>query len=430
MNKKVIFISAGIVVVLLAVAIIKGRGGDAEEVEIDQVAKRTIVEKVAANGKVQPETEVKISSEVSGEIIEVNILEGQKVKKGDLLLRINPDLLTAVVQRAQANLNSSKANLLNAKARLTQAKSRLTQSEKEFQRSSKLIKEGAISQSEMDQSTANYEVAEADVNAAKESVSAAEFNVKTAEATLKEANDNLGRTSIFAPSNGTISKLAVEEGERVVGTAQMEGTELLRIADMYNMEVAVEVNESDIVKVAINDKVEIELDAYLDRVFDGRVSEIASSAKDNIGGADQVTTFEVKIHISNASYADLVDTLSNMRFPMRPGMSATVDIITNTENEVLSVPIQSVVLRPDTFKPGQILSAIDQDKLKECVFLLEEGKAKKVFVTTGIQDDDYIQILKPITLSGDVVSGPYATVSRKLKDNGAVEVKEESLEVK
>lgn len=430
MNKKVIIGAVVGLLALLTIAIIKGQRGESIEVESEKIDKRTIVEKVAANGKVQPETEIKISSEVSGELIEVNIIEGQKVKQGELLIRINPDLLTAVVQRANANLNSSKANLLNSKARLTQAKSRLNQSQKEFDRSNKLLKGGAIAQAEMDQITSNFEVAEADVQAAKESVSAAEFNVKTAEATLKEANDNLGRTSIYAPTNGTISKLAVEEGERVVGTAQMEGTELLRIADMYNMEVAVEVNESDIVKVSLNDKVEIELDAYLDRIFEGVVSEIASSAKDNMGGADQVTTFEVKIHILNSSYADLVDTTNKKKYPLRPGMSATVDVITNTEKDVLSVPIQSVVLRPDTFKKGEILSAIDQDKLKECIFIIENEKVKKVFVQTGIQDDDFIQILKPTEIEGNVVSGPYATVSRKLREEDDIEVSKEVKEEK
>ncbi len=430
MNKKVIIGSIVLVAVLIALAVMKGRTGDTIEIEASTLENRTIVEKVAANGKVQPETEVKISSEVSGEVIEVNIVEGQKVNEGDLLLRINPDLLTSVVQRAQANLNSSKANLLNSKARLTQAKSRLVQSKKEFDRSDKLLKDGAIAQAEMDQITANFEVAEADVQAAKENVSAAEFNVKTAEATVKEANDNLSRTSIYAPTTGTVSKLAVEQGERVVGTAQMEGTELLRIADMYNMEVAVEVNESDIVKVSLRDEVEIELDAYLDRVFKGKVSEIASSAKDNMGGADQVTTFEVKIHILNSSYADLIDSLNGKKFPMRPGMSATVDIITNRKSGVLSVPIQAVVLRPDTLKPGEILSSVDQEKLKECVFLVEEGKAKKVFVKTGIQDDDFIQVLSPIELSGEVVDGPYATVSRKLRDGEGVEVLDEVKEEK
>ena len=430
MNKKFIIGSVIVLLTLLTVAIIKSNSSDSIAVDSEPIENRTIVEKVAANGKVQPETEIKISSEVSGELIEVNIIEGQKVKQGELLLRINPDLLTAVVQRASANLSSSKANFLNSKARLTQAKSRLNQSQKEYDRSVKLLNGGAIAQAEMDQITSNFEVAEADVQAASESVSAAEFNVKTAEATLREANDNLGRTAIYAPTNGTISKLSVEEGERVVGTAQMEGTELLRIADMYNMEVAVEVNESDIVKVSLNDRVEIELDAYLDRVFEGKVSEIASSAKDNLGGADQVTTFEVKIHILNSSYADLVDSTNNKKYPLRPGMSATVDVITNTENGVLSVPIQSVVLRPDTFKKGEILSAIDQDKLKECIFLIENETVRKVFVQTGIQDDDYIQILRPNDLTGDVVSGPYATVSRKLRDEDVVEISKELKEEK
>ncbi|MCH9822115.1 MAG: efflux RND transporter periplasmic adaptor subunit [Bacteroidetes bacterium] len=430
MNKKFIIGSVIVLLTLLTVAIIKSNSSDSIAVDSEPIENRTIVEKVAANGKVQPETEIKISSEVSGELIEVNIIEGQKVKQGELLLRINPDLLTAVVQRASANLSSSKANFLNSKARLTQAKSRLNQSQKEYDRSVKLLNGGAIAQAEMDQITSNFEVAEADVQAASESVSAAEFNVKTAEATLREANDNLGRTAIYAPTNGTISKLSVEEGERVVGTAQMEGTELLRIADMYNMEVAVEVNESDIVKVSLNDRVEIELDAYLDRVFEGKVSEIASSAKDNLGGADQVTTFEVKIHILNNSYADLVDSTNNKKYPLRPGMSATVDVITNTENGVLSVPIQSVVLRPDTFKKGEILSAIDQDKLKECIFLIENETVRKVFVQTGIQDDDYIQILRPNDLTGDVVSGPYATVSRKLRDEDVVEISKDLKEEK
>ncbi len=423
-SKKWIYILAGLVILLVVFAILKKKGSsNGIEVSVEKVEKRTIIESVAASGKIQPETEVVISSDVSGEIIELAVKEGQKVTKGDLLVKIDPDLVESALSRAEASLNTSKANYSGAKARLAQAESQFENAKAIFDRNKKLYSDNVISQSEFDQAKANFEVADSEVSAAKESVEAARFNVKSSEATLKEAKENLGRTSIFAPIDGVITALNLEKGERVVGTAQMTGTEIMTVADLSIMEVAVEVNENDIVRVSIGDTAEIEVDAYLDNTFKGVVTEIANSANINGVSADQVTNFDVKIRMLANSYQDLIKEAANTISPFRPGMSANADIRTNYRNNIVAVPIQAVTTRKDTSLASDDEESLEEDEIKkECVFVVNDNKAKVVFVKTGIQNTMYIEVIEGIEEGVTVITSPYSAVSRKLKNGSTIEV--------
>ncbi len=398
---------------------------------------RDIVETITANGKVQPQTEVQLSPDVSGEIVDLYVVEGQEVQEGDLLLKIRPDIYLSNLDRVRAALNSSKSNMANSKARQAQIEAQYQQTKQSFERSKKLWEQNAISQAEYENAVAAYDVAKAEVDAAKQTVNSAAFSVKSAEASLKEANENLTKTSIYAPMNGTVSMLNVEKGERVVGTIQMAGTEMLRVADLHKMEVEVDVNENDIVKVSMKDTAIIEIDAYLGTKFKGIVTEIANSATSAGLNTDQVTNFKVKVLILRSSYKHLLPDNNPNYYPFRPGMSATVDIQTNTRYNVLCVPIQAVTIRIDTTKSkellvlkgdksedaAQILKEKETEMMKEAVFTYN-AKSKKVsiqYVKTGIQDDMYIEITKGISDSLEVVVAPYRAVSKWLKDGARAE---------
>lgn len=437
MTKKNIIIA---VIALMGIAVLmyfvmeKSKEKDAKyTVTTAKVEKGEIVEIVSATGRIQPEKEVKISPEVPGEIIELPIKEGMKVTAGDLLININPDLYQSSVSRARAGLNSSKANMANSKARLVQSKARLVNSETDFKRQKQLNADGVVSNADFDRIKSEYEVAKAEVIAAEESLHAAEYSIKSAEATVKEATDNLKRTTIYSPMDGTVSKLNVELGERVVGTAQMAGTELMRVADLTKMEVHVEVNESDIVRVKIGDKATVEVDAYLNRKFSGTVKEIAnSSASSGMQSTNEITVFNVKISVDNESYKDLVDPNNPHLSPFRPGMSANVEILTNELKDIFMVPIQAVTIRPDTSekvtrKLKINLDEYKDDELFEVVFVFEDGKAIMKKVKTGIQDTKNIQIIEGLNEGDEVVSGPYAIVSVKLlhEDKVAAKSKED-----
>lgn len=447
MKRTIWLIVAGVLLVVI-ILLLKNSGNNAVKVSTEITKRRTIIETVSANGKIQPEVEVKISSDVSGEIVELYVKEGDHIKKGDLLCKINPLIYESNLNRMAATLNGSRANLLNSRARLEQIKASFANVEATYQRNKKLFEQGAISQSEMDVSTANYEGAKADIKAAEENVNASDFNVKSTEASLKEATDNLAKTNIYSPVNGTVSQLNKEKGERVVGTAQMEGTEIMRLANLNEMEVSVDVNENDIVRVHNGDTSMIEVDAYLDRKFKGVVTEIANSANTTGVTAEQVTNFTVKIRILQDSYKDLTN-LSNSSAPFRPGMSATVDIQTKKVSNIVSVPIQSVTTRGDStdLADNGIKKAKKEDdddhlvvkdeknkntdnkentKLEECVFVLSQGKAKLVKVKTGIQDNDYIEIKEGLKDGEEVISGPYAAITKQLKDGTAVKKVEKS----
>lgn len=420
MSAKNKYIIAGVIlVVLIGAAAIKSKMSfKGHEVEFGKIEVGSITELVSANGKVQPEIQVIISPEVSGEILEIPVREGDKVIKGDLLVKINPDILQAAKERMIASLNQAKANLAQAKARESQATAQYINAELVFNRSEKLKKEGAVSEAQFDTDKASFDVALAEKDAAAQNVEAAKFAVKNAEAAVQEADRNLYRTTIYAPRDGTVSSLKVEAGERVVGAMQMTGTEIMRIADLTRMEVVVDVNESDIVRVKIGDTAHVEVDAYLGRKFKGVVYEIANSAKDQNTTGDQVTNFAVKIGILKNSYADLIDTSRAHLSPFRPGMSGTVDIETAQVSQVLKVPVQAIALRSDTSKEGNF-------ELKECVFVEEDGKAIVKFVETGIQDSRMIEVKKGLNEDDKIITGPYDIVSKKLEAGDEVKENEQ-----
>lgn len=451
MKKIWIYSTVGLLLIVVLIAYNKMNASDAIEVATEKAQRRTIVESVSANGKVQPEVEVKLSSEVSGEIVELTIKEGAHVNKGDLLVKINPNIYLSQLEAIQATLNSSKANLANSKARLLQVQAQFVNTEASFNRNKKLFDQGAISVADFDASKAAYEGGKADMEASKQSVAAAEFNVQNAEAALQESNDKLAKTSIFAPVSGTISKLNVEKGERVVGTSQMAGTELLRIANLNEMEASVDVNENDITRVHLNDTALVRVDAVsYERTFKGIVTEIANSANTVGISADQVTNFSVKIRVLQDSYKDLMIGADIRTSPFRPGMSASVDIQTKRVNNVIAVSIQAVTTRSDTaIKRGEKNNNEDDDelqienekenklkkleeaandiKIQECVFLVSDGKAQLVKVKTGIQDINYIEITEGVKEGDEIIFAPYAVVSKLLKNGSTVKVVDKSL---
>ena len=422
MSKKKVYIIIGIIVALIIVLIALSKAGvlgdndKSIEVETAKANEITIVETVSATGKIQPEIEVKISSEVSGEIIALPVKEGQVVKKGDLLVKINPDLYTSGLNRSVSNYSGTKAGLSQADASFKEAQAN-------YNRNKTLFEKGIISRSDWDKAIASFEVAKA-------SKQTAYYNVQSANATVKEAKDNLGRTTIYAPADGTISMLNVELGERVLGTQQMTGTEILRVANLNNMEVEVDVNENDIVKINIGDETKIQVDAYLKKEFKGIVTSISNSASSTTT-ADQVTNFKVKVRILKESYMDLIEGKPATYSPFRPGMTATVDIITTRKENVIGIPISSVVIKSDTTATTK-LEVVDEkegdkvktksDKKLECVFVKVGDKAKIRIVKTGIQDDTNIEILSGLKKGDEVITGPYVTVSKDLNSGDKVKI--------
>ncbi|GGI56581.1 efflux RND transporter periplasmic adaptor subunit [Winogradskyella haliclonae] len=422
MNKtlKIVLIVVGVLLLFLVIGKstgMFGKKGNFKQVSTQEVELKEIVETVSATGKIQPEVEVKISSEVSGEILELPFKEGQQVKKGDLLVRVNPDLIQSALNRSQATYQNVRASLEQAEATLKQAKA-------DYDRNKALFEKGVISRADWDRAIAAYETAEA-------GKSSAYYGVQSAGASVNEARDNLSRTTIYAPMSGTISLLNVELGERVVGTQQMAGTEILRVANLNNMEVEVDVNENDIVKVNIGDTTIVEVDAYLKKEFRGIVTEIANSAAGTLA-ADQVTNFKVKVRIIEESYSELTEGKPEAYSPFRPGMTATVDVITDKREKSVAVPISAIVIKTDTSstkKPygtkveSDIKSSKEEEKF-ECVFVNENGVAKLRVVKTGIQDDTNIEIISGLKEGDKIITGPYNMVSKTLKPGDKVEDKD------
>ena len=420
MSKKKIYILVGVVVALIIVLVtlkskgIIGGNDDSKQVETAKADEITIVETVSATGKIQPEIEVKMSSQVSGEIIDLPVKEGQVVKKGQLLVKINPDLYTSGLKRSVSNLSGTKAGLSQADANFKEAKAN-------FDRSKILFDKGIISKSDWDKAVASFE-------SAKASKESAYYNVESAVATVTESKDNLGRTTIYSPADGTISKLSVELGERILGTQQMTGTELMRVANLNNMEVEVDVNENDIVKISIGDSTKIQVDAYLKKEFKGIVTSISNSAS-TATTADQVTNFKVKVRILKESYQDLLEGKPETYSPFRPGMTATVDIITKRKERVIGVPISAVVVKSDTAatKSYEVKDESEDKKVKaksdkkfECVFVKVGNKAKIRIVKTGIQDDTNIEITSGLKKGDVIIVGPYTTVTKDLNSGDKV----------
>lgn len=445
-SKKGLFITLGILALLALLAFAAFMKNKSKpkgtEVKIEKSELRTIKETVSASGKIFPEREVKISSDVSGEIVDLFVAEGDSVVAGQILAKIDPDSYISAVERGKAAVSSAKSQVAMSRsqressvAQKEQIKSQLDNAIKIFDRNKQLKKDGIISQADYDISEtnvrnleANLRSAEANIRSSDESIKGGQFSIESAEASLKELRTSLSRTTIKAPVNGIVSSLSVEQGERVVGTIQMAGTEMMRIANLNSMEAQVDVSENDIIKVAIGDNVDVEVDAYLDKIIKGKVTEIANSAS-NIGGVgaalntDQVTNFIVKIRLTSESYQDLVKP--GLQYPFRPGMSASVDIYTNEEENIISVPIQSVTAREkDEDKSKKKKDDDEEIDFKEVVFLYSADTVSMVEVKTGIQDDEYIQILSGVEDGQDVVTGPYSAISSKLDDGDEVYLKE------
>ncbi len=442
-NKKWYYIIGGgaLLVVLIVLAFNKRNNKDLEKVATELVEERTITETVSANGKIQPETDVKISPYISGEVVELYVKEGDKVKTGDLLAKIDPEIYKSTYEQSLAQLNSQRANLANAKAQKATIEARFKNAELSFNRSKSLWEKKVISEADFETAKTNFDVAKADLDAASQNIKAAEYSINSSEAALKKTKEDLTKTVVFAPTDGRVSKLSVEKGERVTGASQFSaGTEIMRIANLNSMEAVVEVNENDIVRVQMGDTALIEVDAYLNRKFKGVVTEIATSATTTGASLDQVTNFEVKIHILLESYADLIPVEHPDYSPFRPGMSTTVDIQTTTVSNAVCVPIQSVTTRSDTTgkaprfvkkkEEGQGKEEAEDDDskkkstpetVKEYVFVYKDGSVKLQEVKSGIQDNNYIQIISGLSKGEEIVSAPFSAISKELKNGDKVE---------
>ena len=434
MKLKPILIAIGVILVLLAVAKFTGLiGGDkTEKVTIEKAADRKVVETVTASGKVQPETEVKLSSEVSGEVTELLVKEGDVVKKGQLLIKVRPDVLQSGFERAVASNNTQKAQVVAAEQQLKQANANFDNTEASYKRSQELFTKKVISASEFDAAKAQYFGALADIARLKAMVTSAKYSLQEGGANVKEAGANLAKATIYAPVDGVISKLSVELGDRILGTAQMAGTEIMRISNLSSMEVNVDVNENDINRVNVGDSSIIEVDAFADTKFKGIVTEIASSSKD-VGTAtstvDQVTNFNVKVRILAESYSNIKGGAKDLPSPFRPGMSATVDIESESLKG-LAIPIQSVFTedKSKVEKPADNDQNVDKQKsklsdktIKQYVYVFNNGTVKRTEVTTGIQNDQYIIIKSGLKANQEVVTGPYSAIQNRLKDGMKVE---------
>jgi HlyD family secretion protein len=421
LNKTFWIIVSVLIVVLLVAAKWFGGRTEATTVQIEQANVRTIVERVSASGKIQPEVEVNITAEVSGQIIALPVKEGDQVAQGDLLVQINPDLYEAALNRAKAAANSARSNLASARAQRAQADAQFFASEKSWERTQKLFSENVLSQADFDASQANFRTAEATLTSATETIRSAEFAISSAEASVQEAQDNLSRTTLVAPQSGTVTALVKEIGESVQGNGFTAGEVVMKVSDLSVMEVDVEVNESDIVRVSLQDAAEIEVDAYLEETFSGAVTEIGNTALNaglNGFAMDQVTNFSVKVRLQPESYSAMLENEESVNIsPFRPGMSAKVDILTRRAEDVISIPIQSVSTRE---------KENDEEETELGVFILVEGIAEWKVVETGIQDNRYIEIKSGLNESDEVVIGPYQAVSRTLSTGDAVQVQEDS----
>lgn len=463
MNKKWIWIIVGVVVVSGTLLGLKKAGiigsDDATKVATEKVKRSNITEIVTASGKVYPEVEVKISPDISGEIVQLEVMEGDSVTKGQLLAMIYADIYATQRDQAAALVTQQQAQVENAQASLGSFKARLDQAERQYNRQKQLFQEKVISKLEYEQAENAFLTSRADYNAAQQSIKSGRAAVASAQANLQRADKDLGRTSVYAPMSGIVSLLNVKKGERVVGNSMMAGTEMMRIADMRVIEVRVDVGENDVPKVSLGDTALVEVDAYSKRKFKGVVTQISSTSRGTGGvvstSSNDVTNYEVRIRLIPESYQDLIGT-GKGNFPFRPGMSANADIQTNTHQNVLSVPINAVTTREksDTLsvdskdlnkskkqekkdgeeEQGDQETAIkDLDALDEVVFVLQaDGKVKRVKVKTDIQDINNIEVIEGLKEGDEVIVGPYTVISKTLRTGMKVKVvkKEELFEEK
>lgn len=458
MNKKLLWILIGLVVVIVTLVVLKKSGtiGKDEGVKVsaEKVTRRTIIETVNASGKLFPEVEVKVSPDISGEIVALTVNEGDSVKRGQVLAKIYADIYTTQRDQAAAVVDQQQASVSNSSAQLEALKTTVDQSKRVYDRQKQLVDEKVISRAEFEQAESSYLTAQANYTAATQMIRGNEAGVLGARANLLKANKDLSRTSVVAPMNGVVSLLNVKKGERVVGNSMMAGTEMLRVADMSVIEVIVDVGENDIPKVSFNDSAIIEIDAYNNRKFKGLVTKIASSnstaAQSAAATTNDVTNYKVHIRLLRESYNDLFDASRPKNFPFRPGMSASADIQTTRHENALSVPINAVTTREkNSDKPVNNKKDInvqtantdepdDENKttspeLDEVAFILQkDGIVKKINVRTDIQDINHIEVLSGLKEGDMVITGPYSTISKLLKDGMKVIVtdKDKLFEVK
>ena len=444
MNKTLKWIIISLVILIVLLIILKKTGviGKDEGIKVttEKVEKRTIVETVNASGKIYPEVEVKLSPDISGEIVELNVAEGDSVKKGEVLAQIYGDIYTTQRDQAAAIVNQQEAQMADAQASLGALEAQLDQAKKTYDMQKQLYDQKVISRNEFNTADAAYKTAQANLNAAKQGIKASSASVQSAKAALQKANKDISLATLRSPMDGVVSLLSVKKGERVVGSSMMAGTEMMRIADMSKIEVRVDVGENDVPKVRLGDSATIEVDAYNDRKFSGVVTQIASS---NNGAATQndlsntstdVTNYKVYIRLNPNSYKDLLDEGKRKRFPFRPGMSASADIQTKTHANVLSIPINAVTTRErnDSTKIAGNPASNDQTDLDNnsgnndldiVVFVIQaDGTVKKQIVKTDIQDINYIEITDGLKEGDEVVTGPYDVVSKTLKNGDKVKV--------
>lgn len=444
MNKtlKWILIILGIlVIVFIIMKVVGGKDDNNQKVSTEKTGKRTIVETVTASGQIYPEVEVKISPDISGEITELNVAEGDSVRKGKVLARIFADIYALQRDEAASQVSQSQSTVANSQAALESLNATLDQAKQSYDRNKSLYDQKVISKAEFEQFETTYRSAQANYNAAKQNINSLRAGVQTAQTGLTRANKDLGRTTLVAPMDGVISSLKVKKGERVAGNSFNVGTEMMTVADMSVLEARVDVGENDIVKVNIGDSADIEVDAYNNRKFKGIVTQIASSTKTSAATvtSNEVTNYEVRIRIDPSSYQDLIDPSKPKSFPFRPGMNASADIKTKRKENILAVPITAVNARvkgsdqniADKKKEATANKEENADTpapsissdLEEVVFIVQkDGTVKKVVVKTGIQDINYIEITAGLTGGEEVISGPYSAISKTLKDGMKVTV--------
>lgn len=443
--KWILFSLVGVIVLLVVYKMVAGKKDVGVKVSAEKAAKRTIIETVNASGKIYPEIEVKISPDISGEVVELNVEEGDSVRKGQLLARIYADIYALQRDEAASRVNQSQATVENSQAALDALKASLDQAKTAYDRNKELYNEKVISKSEFENYETTYKSAQANYNAAQQNIKGLKAGVQTAQTGLSSANKNLGRTTLTAPMDGVISSLSIKKGERVAGNAFSLGTEMMRVADMSILEVRVDVGENDVVKVHLGDSADVEVDAYNNRKFRGVVTQIAASTKGGLSASalntTDVTQYEVKIRLDRDSYTDLIDPSRPKSFPFRPGMNASADIKTKRHENVLCVPINSVTTRvkgsdktiADKKKEEQKKQkaegnedtpvTVASDELEEILFVIQaDGKVKRVQVKTDIQDINYIEIRSGLKEGDEVVTGPFNAISKTLKDGTLVTV--------
>lgn len=435
--QKILIISGAVLALVFLIVVNMNKGKGALEVTAEKAASRSITETVTASGQIYPEYEVKISPDISGEVTELTVAEGDSVTKGQVLARVYADVYALQRDEASARVGQSQATVANSRAALGALKASMDQAQQQYDRNKTLYNDRVISKAEFEQFEASLSSAKANYDAALQNIRSLQAGVQSSQTGLTSANITLSRATIVAPMTGVVSSLKIEKGERVVGTAQMAGTEMMTIADMNTIEIRVDVGENDIVKVNIGDNADVEVDAYNDRKFKGIVTKIASSVKSALAATStEVTNYEVRIRLDKSSYQDLIDPSGKSRFPFRPGMNARADIKTKQKNNVIAVPIASVNARikdsdksiAEAKKENEKANTTDASEaetndMQEVVFIvMKDGVVKKRVVKTGIQDINYIEVTNGIQPGDMIVTGPYSMVSQTLKDGDKVKI--------